>query len=57
MVLKLKRLNLPLDKTGSNQSSSYTNGVLEIPAGDNQWTWLIPQDEMDANELMEQNPI
>lgn len=57
MVLKLKRLNLPLDRTGSNQSVSYTNGIMEIPAGDNRWNWPIPQDEMNANELMEQNPI
>ena len=39
----LKRLDLSLDRTGSNQSSSYTNGVMEIPAGDNKWTWPIPQ--------------
>lgn len=53
----LKRLDQALDRTGSNQSSTYTNSVLEIPAGDNRWTWPIPQDEMDANPLMEQNPI
>lgn len=53
----LKRLNLPLDRTGSNQSEVYTNGVMEIPAGDNRWTWPIPQDEINANPDMEQNPI
>lgn len=53
----LKRLNLPLDRTGSNQSVTYTNGIMQVPVGDNRWTWPIPQDEMDSNELMEQNPI
>ncbi|MDD7884675.1 RagB/SusD family nutrient uptake outer membrane protein [Flavivirga sp. 57AJ16] len=53
----LKRLNLPLDRTGSNQSSTYTNGVMQIAADDNRWTWPIPQDEIDANPLIEQNPI
>ena len=53
----LKRLNLPLDRTGSNQSSTYTNGIMQVPVGDNRWTWPIPQDEMDSNPLMEQNPI
>ena len=55
--LDLKRLNLPLDRTNSNHTSSITNGVLEVPVGDNRWIWAIPQDEMDANTLMEQNPI
>ena len=53
----LKRLNLPLDRTGSNQSTTYTNGIMEIPADANSWTWPIPKDEIDANDLMEQNPI
>ena len=53
----LKRLNLPLDRTGSNQSTTYTNGIMEVAVGDNRWTWPIPQDEIDANPLIEQNPI
>ncbi|UOB17134.1 RagB/SusD family nutrient uptake outer membrane protein [Abyssalbus ytuae] len=55
--LDLKRLNLPLDRTGSNHTESITNEVLEVPAGDNRWIWAIPQDEIDANPLIEQNPI
>ncbi|MDO5978589.1 RagB/SusD family nutrient uptake outer membrane protein [Flavivirga spongiicola] len=53
----LKRLNLPLDRTGSNQSTTYTNGIMQVPVGDNRWTWPIPQDEIDANPLIDQNPI
>ena len=52
----LKRLNLPLDRTGSNQTVAVA-GFMEVPVGDNKWTWPIPQDEMDANNLMVQNPI
>ncbi len=53
----LKRLNLALDRTGSNHKSSYANNVMEIPAGDSKWQSLIPQDEMDSNPLMEQNDL
>ena len=53
----LKRLNLPLDRTGSNHKSSINNKVMEVAVGDNRWVWPIPQDEIDANSLMVQNPI
>lgn len=54
----LKRLNLPLDRTGSNHTSSVSGGVMQVVAGDNKWTWSIPQTEIDASGgLMEQNPI
>ncbi|MCK0132537.1 RagB/SusD family nutrient uptake outer membrane protein [Flavobacteriaceae bacterium F08102] len=53
----LKRLNLPLDRTGSNQSTVYTAGLMEVPVGDNRWVWPIPQAEIDANPLMVPNPI
>ena len=35
----------------------YTNGIMQVPVGDNRWTWPIPQDEIDSNPLMVQNPI
>ena len=52
----LKRLNLSLDRTGSNQTVALA-GFMEVAAGDNMWNWPIPQDEIDANPLIEQNPI
>jgi starch-binding outer membrane protein, SusD/RagB family len=52
----LKRLNLPLDRTGSNQTVAVA-AFMEVAVGDNKWTWPIPQGEMDANNLMVQNPI
>lgn len=57
--LDLKRLNLPLDRTGANHNESLTGGIMTVPAGDIKWEWLIPQSELDANPAMEgqQNPI
>lgn len=52
----LKRLNMGLDRTGANHNAPLLGNLLEVPAGDPRWQWQIPQDEMDANPLMEQNP-
>ena len=53
----LKRLNLPLDRTGGNHDAALADNVLNVPAGGVDWTWLIPQDEIDANDQMVQNPL
>lgn len=52
----LKRLNLPLDRTGANHNDALLGNLLEVPAGDTRWQWQIPQDEINANPLMIQNP-
>jgi hypothetical protein len=52
----LKRLNLPLDRTGANHSLSLCL-VTSIPAGDVRWQWLIPKDELNANKNMVQNDL
>jgi hypothetical protein len=52
----LKRLNLPLDRTGANHSVALCIETA-IPAGDVRWEWLIPKQEMDANDLMVQNDL
>lgn len=52
----LKRLNLPLDRTGSNHVSTVINGKFEEPAGTNNWQFKIPISELNANEFMVQNP-
>ncbi len=54
--LDLKRLNLPLDRTGANHSAALADNVLEVPAGDIRWEWLIPREEIDANPNLTQNP-
>ena len=56
--LDLKRLNLPLDRTGANHSSTVTNNLMSISATDKRWTWLIPQDEINASKgLVVQNEL
>ena len=53
--LDLKRLNLPLDRTGGNHDPILLNGLMQVPAEDERWLWLIPQQEVDSNPNMEQN--
>nr|WP_314499739.1 RagB/SusD family nutrient uptake outer membrane protein [uncultured Chryseobacterium sp.] len=56
--LDLKRLNLPLDRTGANHVSAVINNLNFVPAGDKRWTWLIPQSEINASQgLVEQNEL
>jgi hypothetical protein len=52
----LKRLNLPLDRIGSNHVESVINGKYTEAAGTNSWQWQIPIDELNTNEYMVQNP-
>lgn len=52
----LKRLNLPLDRTGANVVASVAS-TMSVPAGGNIWQFLIPRDELDANKASDQNPL
>ncbi|MBD2756615.1 RagB/SusD family nutrient uptake outer membrane protein [Spirosoma validum] len=52
----LKRMNLPLNRTGANLSSAVVV-LFEVPAGDNQWEFLIPRREINANKAIVQNPL
>ena len=52
----LKRLNAPLDRNGANHNSALLNNVMFVPAGDLRWQWQIPEDEIDANPAIKQNP-
>ncbi|WP_417371706.1 RagB/SusD family nutrient uptake outer membrane protein [Gelidibacter japonicus] len=52
----LKRLNQPLNRNGANHQASLAV-IFDVPAGDNRWQWLIPQDALNANPLLEQNPL
>lgn len=56
----LKRLNLPLSRptgTGGGYHSTALAVVMDVPAGDVRWEWLIPKAEVDANKQMVQNPL
>jgi starch-binding outer membrane protein, SusD/RagB family len=52
----LKRLNLPLNRTGANHQLSLCIET-NIAAGDVRWQWLIPKQEMDSNSNMVQNDL
>lgn len=54
--LDLKRLNLPLDRNGSNHILALAN-IFDMPAGNNAWEFLIPRGELNANPLCVQNPL
>jgi hypothetical protein len=53
--LDLKRLNLPLDRNGSNHNAALAV-AMNVAAGANEWLWVIPQAEINANPLVKQNP-
>ncbi|GAB3828694.1 hypothetical protein GCM10028895_42540 [Pontibacter rugosus] len=57
--LDLKRTNSSLDRNASNHSATLAGNILDVPAGDKRWQWLIPQDELNANQNpgMVQNPL
>ncbi|MDR1645592.1 MAG: RagB/SusD family nutrient uptake outer membrane protein [Tannerellaceae bacterium] len=50
----LKRLNLPVARRGSNWNIAFCREI-DIPAGDIRWQYAIPQEELDANQLMTTN--
>lgn len=55
--LDLKRLNLPLDRTNSNHDATVASNLFQVPAGDIRWEFLIPQNEINTNDLIVQNPL
>ncbi|MBN9351024.1 MAG: RagB/SusD family nutrient uptake outer membrane protein [Chitinophagaceae bacterium] len=52
----LKRLNLPLDRTGANVDPSVAS-VMTVAPGGNIWQFLLPKSELDANKNSTQNPL
>lgn len=52
----LKRTNSPLNRNGGNHNATVANSVLNVPAGDKSWQFLIPQGEVNNNPLIVQNP-
>ncbi|MBN9295550.1 MAG: RagB/SusD family nutrient uptake outer membrane protein [Filimonas sp.] len=54
----LKRTNAALDRTGGNHDNGLTGGLMQVPAGDVRWQFLIPQDEINnSNGVVTQNPL
>lgn len=54
--LDLKRLNLPLNRNGIGHIAAVAL-LFDVKAGDNQWEYLIPRREIDANKAIVQNPL
>ena len=54
--LDLKRTNSSLDRTGANHDASLAQ-VMSVSAGDKRWEFLFPQNELDANKAIVQNPL
>lgn len=53
----LKRLNLPLNRNGIPNQLLVLVAITDVPAGDKQWQWIFPQDEINTNPAMVQNPL
>ncbi len=53
----LKRLNLPLDRTGGNHDNSLAQ-LMQEPAGTKNWIFLIPRAEIENSQnIVQQNPL
>ncbi|MDP4223306.1 MAG: RagB/SusD family nutrient uptake outer membrane protein [Bacteroidota bacterium] len=53
----LKRLNLDLNRANLGHTESLWNAAGYFPAGDKNFIFLIPKQEIDANPKMVQNPL
>jgi hypothetical protein len=53
----IKRKNAPLDRTKAPNTNLAISLISEVPAGDKLWVWLFPQDELNTNPNLEQNPL
>ncbi len=55
--LDLKRLNLPMNRVGIPNHIQALIAVSNIPVGDTRWEWMFPQDEINTNAAIVQNPL
>lgn len=53
----LKRMNVPLDRTVVPNTNATISLTLAVPSNDKLWQWLFPQDEINANPALQQNPL
>lgn len=53
----LKRTNSPMERAGIPNHLVALTQVTTVPAGDIQWEFLFPQDEVNANKALVQNPL
>ncbi|HKH62963.1 MAG TPA: RagB/SusD family nutrient uptake outer membrane protein [Flavitalea sp.] len=53
----MKRTNSPMSRAGIPNHLTALTAVTTVPAGDIRWEWLFPQDELNANTQLQQNPL
>jgi len=53
----LKRTNSPLNRNLAPNTVPAISVEMLVPAGDKLWLWLFPQDEINANKTIVQNPL
>ena len=53
----LKRLNSDLNRTIVPNTNPTISVTMNVPAGDKLWIWLFPQDEINNNPTIIQNPL
>jgi hypothetical protein len=56
-LFDIKRMNLNMDRANLGHTSSLWNAAGFFPAGDKNFVFLIPKQEMDSNPQMAQNPL
>jgi hypothetical protein len=56
-LFDIKRMNLNMDRANLGHTSSLWNAAGFFPAGDKNFVFLIPKQEIDSNPLMVQNPL
>jgi hypothetical protein len=55
--LDIKRLNKGMDRRDLGHNPAQWNAASNFPAGDKNFVFLIPKQEIDANPNMVQNPL
>lgn len=55
--IDLKRQNLPMNRKGIPNHLQPLIQIDTVPAGDKLWEFLFPQDELNANTTVVQNPL
>ena len=56
-LFDIKRLNIPMDRRNKGHNETFWDKAGYFEAGSKDLLFLIPKQEMDANPLMEQNPL
>ena len=53
----LKRTNSDLNRNVVPNTNATISVTMSVPAGDKMWVWLFPQDEINNNPAIVQNPL